>query len=152
MARIGAWDRGGTKFAKYFVCKQGYLSKNCPQNAHDIYPKSGCCKIYGGITHLARDCLEKGKKTPFASNGPVDGYMTTGTGVLDKAAGCGCSHGRRRGKVSSSIPGTSRSFPSTPTTLPTAMAMPPPAMEATAPESSHRSEAADAPLTVDHLA
>ncbi|KAL1340052.1 hypothetical protein AAHE18_U090000 [Arachis hypogaea] len=51
----------GTKFAECFVYKQqGHLSKNCPQNAHGIYPKGGCCKICGGVTHLARDCPEKG--------------------------------------------------------------------------------------------
>lgn len=34
---------GGTKFASCFICKeQGHLSKNCPQNAHGIYPKVHC--------------------------------------------------------------------------------------------------------------
>lgn len=31
---------GGTKFASCFICKgRGHLSKDCPKNAHGIYPK-----------------------------------------------------------------------------------------------------------------
>ncbi|XP_057721845.1 uncharacterized protein LOC130935931 isoform X2 [Arachis stenosperma] len=81
---------GGTKFAECFFCKQqGHLSKNCPQNAHGIYPKGGYCKICGGVTHSARDCSEKGKKAPFAANGPADGYTiglssTSSTGLASK--------------------------------------------------------------------
>lgn len=38
---------GGTKFAECFVCKQrGHLSKNCPQNAHGIYPKVSSFFLY----------------------------------------------------------------------------------------------------------
>lgn len=31
---------GGTKYASCFICKErGHLSKDCPKNAHGIYPK-----------------------------------------------------------------------------------------------------------------
>nr|GEX19772.1 DNA-binding protein HEXBP [Tanacetum cinerariifolium] len=34
-------EDGGTKYATCFICKeQGHLSKDCPKNAHGIYPKA----------------------------------------------------------------------------------------------------------------
>ena len=66
----------GTKFAECFVCNQrGHLIKNYPQNTHDIYPKGSCCKICGGVIHLAKNCPDKGKQESVAANGPIGRSM-----------------------------------------------------------------------------
>jgi len=36
--------------------------ENCPQNTHDIYPNGGCCRICGGVTHLAKNCPNKDRQ------------------------------------------------------------------------------------------
>ncbi|GJY16276.1 DNA-binding protein HEXBP [Tanacetum coccineum] len=55
--------RGGINYATCVICnEQGHLSKDCPKNAHGIYPTGGCCKLCGGVTHLARDCPNKGNR------------------------------------------------------------------------------------------
>nr|GEW67022.1 DNA-binding protein HEXBP [Tanacetum cinerariifolium] len=50
----------GTNYATCVICKeQGHLSKDCPKNAHGIYPMGELCKLCGGVTHLVRDCPNK---------------------------------------------------------------------------------------------
>ncbi|KAL0371700.1 UNVERIFIED_CONTAM: Actin-depolymerizing factor 7 [Sesamum calycinum] len=68
---------GGTRYASCFICKEsGHLSKNCPKNTMEfiqsckpttrnliVLDKGGCCKVCGGVTHLARDCPNKRSRT-----------------------------------------------------------------------------------------
>nr|GEY26002.1 zinc finger CCHC domain-containing protein 9 [Tanacetum cinerariifolium] len=67
-------EDGGTKYATCFICKeQGHLSKDCPKNAHGIYPKGGCCKLCGatGIENIAR-----GQVTKFSSGDDLEDDFT----------------------------------------------------------------------------
>nr|CAD1844853.1 unnamed protein product [Ananas comosus var. bracteatus] len=82
-------EDGGTKFASCFICKErGHLSKNCPKMnmeytqrystffffffffVFSFRKKGGCCKICGGVTHLARLCPNRGNKDLASSAGP----------------------------------------------------------------------------------
>jgi len=75
-------QEGGTKFVECFVCNQwGHLSRNYPQNTHGIYPKGGCCKICGGVTHLAKNCPDKGRQGSVAANGPIGRSMRLKRGL-----------------------------------------------------------------------
>ncbi|XP_024521754.1 uncharacterized protein C683.02c-like [Selaginella moellendorffii] len=55
----------GTSFADCFLCKKG---QNCPRNTCGIYPKGGCCKLCGEVTHLGRDCPTKTKDTKISKD------------------------------------------------------------------------------------
>ena len=54
---------GAYPYATCFVCKKvGHISKDCPDNAHGLYPNGGCCLECGSVRHLRKDCPEKQKK------------------------------------------------------------------------------------------
>lgn len=56
-------ETGAYPYATCFVCKKvGHISKDCPDNAHGLYPNGGCCLECGSVRHLRRDCPDMQKK------------------------------------------------------------------------------------------
>ncbi|KAJ6889494.1 hypothetical protein NC652_030300 [Populus alba x Populus x berolinensis] len=67
-----------------FVKNLGHLSWDCPKNTRGIYPKGGCCKVCGGVTHLARDCPDKGLRGSAATGKEATGREVRPTGRVTK--------------------------------------------------------------------